>query len=208
MLESAIALEEDMEKSENKYHCEGDASLVEAMLNGDRACIEYFFQTTMLPVFCWLKASLKEMPLTVPQIMSDAFVLMCRNDWKALRAFRGTCSLKSYVGLSVRRYLLKKAARQRKMIYLDDETDERGDSYRNMPDSSTVELSERGELIKQAFLRLKPEQQNLLRMKAEGWSSKKLAEKFHTSPGNIDIRVKRTRDEMKQFIQKMESIAS
>lgn len=171
------------------------------MLDGDEACIEFFFFTRMLPVFRRIAVSFADLGISEQDVLQEAFVLMCRKNWQALRDFRFDCSLKTLVAHCVTRLLVKKSIKRKRMVFVEPPADDAEyDPISQLPDPSTQPLSDHAMAVKEAFMQLDREQRNMLLMRASGWSSKEVAVRLHTTPANIDVRVKRARDVMNRFI--------
>ena len=171
-----------------------DEKLLKAVYSGDEAAI-----MTLLVDRCGSRLKylvLRKFPmlrLSFEELLSEVYLKLSANDWKALRAFRGVgptgkrCTLETYVSVIASRLLWKKTERAVKEIDWNA-TPIEGDTL-NVDQAAFARSPLAAEVAEAIMLLDNPQDRIVLQLyKIDGLDTKEVAARLGISPGNVHTR--------------------
>lgn len=192
----------------NFYQEMDDRSLIAAVIGGDpdaAATLLIYRCGSRLKYLGQCKFSM--LRLQFEEIVGEVYVALSRNDWRALRLFRGgdpgevPCSLESYVSVIAARLLWKKLEQAVKEIdwnaapiHLDG---------LQIPDDRCVRFQNAAEVLDAIMSLENPvDRELLLRYKVEGRSTEEVAQHLGISPANVYTRCSRAIRMLRDRVEK------
>jgi|GEM_PF-1898200 len=192
----------------DSYQGMDDRSLITAVVGGDPDAA-----ATLLIERCGSRLKylgqykFSMLHLQFEEIVSEVYVALSRNDWRALRQFRGgdpgevPCSLESYVSVIAARLLWKKLERAVKEI--DWKAAPIHQDGLQVSDDRCVRFHNAAEVL-DAILSLEnpADRELLLRYKIEGVSTEEMAQHLGISPANVYTRCSRAIKMLRDRVEK------
>jgi RNA polymerase sigma factor (sigma-70 family) len=195
----------------NQYEGLPDEEIVVRILNGDEWAAVYLLTVRCGPSLKYLaQFKYRSLNLEYDEAVNELFVHLRRNEWKALRDFRGANSAGR--SCSVAHYVLFIAARwfQRKLTHAVKETAwlaplDNLDEYCAVPADQEARQRLTEEVL-EAVLGLEnpSDRQALMLYKIEGRDVEEVARMMNTTPGNIYTRCSRAISRLRELIMQGE----
>lgn len=190
-----------------------DSELITLVINGDTSAVAYLLIDRCGMKLKYLASSrFRTLNLEFDEVVSELFLHLEKNNWKALRDFRGadnsgrSCRLDGYISLIASRLLWKKMDRAVKdpdwiSALVDEEGNEIFSAVDEAPDFLTLKADVM-ELIQQ--LKKPRERLVLIKYKIEGYSVEEVASALKTSPANVYTLCNRAIQNLRALLLKEE----
>ncbi|MGB3641358.1 MAG: sigma-70 family RNA polymerase sigma factor [Rivularia sp. (in: cyanobacteria)] len=197
-----------MNKNYQSYQAMSDEEIVTQIIEGDEWAVAYFLIYKCGSRLKFLaQKKFQTLKLEFHEVVSELFIHLHKNDWKALRDFRGkskfgrSCKLENYISLIASRLLWKRMNLAVKDIdWIVPLYDVEGSL---IPDNS-VERQQLVESVIEAIMSLENigEREVLLLYKIEGRSVDEVAEILNISTNNVYTRCSRGLKNLQVLLEK------
>lgn len=184
-----------------------DQNLIEYILDGDTAAMAALLIDRCGPSLKYLiQRKFPMLGIEFDELVSDVFLVLRKEDWKALRAFRGrdgrgkNCRLKTYVSAIAARLLWKKLDRAVKEVDWKA-TPITLDGLQDVPAPPNGVL--RTTEVLDAIMALKNpcDRELLLLYKLQGWSTEEVAARLGISTANVYTRCNRALKQLRTLLE-------
>ncbi len=165
-----------------------DALLVREIIGGNREAVVHLLIDRCGPRLKYLsELKFRTLGMTFCDLVSEIFLVLQCDDWKALRGYRGECRLESYISTIAARFLWKKMdAVVKENNRFQPLYDEMGRELFPAVDDSVEKAKMASELLEYVSLMDNPRERLVIQLyKLEGYSAQEVANLLQTTPGNV-----------------------
>ncbi|HOH30066.1 MAG TPA: RNA polymerase sigma factor [Candidatus Hydrogenedentes bacterium] len=190
-----------------KYRGLSDQNLIACIVGGDTMAAVALLIDQCGPRLKYLtQCTFSMLGIEFDEIVSATFLILRKNDWRALRSFRGrdergrSCRLKTYVSVIAARMLWKKLDRAMKGIDWKA-TPITLDGLKDVP-APPDRVLRAAELMDAIMALENPcDRELLLLYKLQGWSAEEVAARLNISTANVYTRCNRALKQLRTLLE-------
>ncbi len=208
-----VCYEKTVGSASVEYEMMDDLALIECVVASDEAAVAFLLVDRCGEKLKYLALSrFKTLGLEFEEVISELFLHLQKNDWKALRDFRGasrsgrSCKLEGYISLIASRLLWKKMDRAMKEPdWVSALVDEEGNEVYPAVDESSDRLQIQADVLEMIQRLKKPKERLvLMKYKIEGYSTEEVAVLLKTSPANVYTLCNRAIHNLRELLENEE----
>lgn len=176
-----------------------DHQLVEQILTGNYKAVVYFFKSKCQPSFEYIhRTYLKDLELSVDDLINDFYIYLQENNWQRLRTFRFESKIQTWITVIASRYFLKKYSRQITNRSAENPSLE---GVQVFTDEFHERKLVRAELLEAIGGLQDKRQQHVLLLTLQGFDSAEIGRRMDTSVNNVYVLKSRAIEKLKTILR-------